>query len=63
MGDRTIPLNASFDEQLAAAGESLVIAIGRQVNDPTLQCSWERKETEGARLRSVDQVPTHDELN
>jgi hypothetical protein len=46
LGDRTIPLNAStFEVQLAAgAGERLAIVIKRQVNDPTLQFPWERRQ-------------------
>ncbi len=45
MGDRTIPLNAPhFEVQLAAgAGDRLVIAVKRLVNDPTLGFPWERQ--------------------
>ncbi|MEO5739840.1 MAG: hypothetical protein ABIS29_04505, partial [Vicinamibacterales bacterium] len=43
-GDRTIPINAPhFEVRLAAgAGERLVIATKRLVNDPTLRFPWER---------------------
>jgi hypothetical protein len=46
LGDRTVPIDASyFEVQLAAgAGERLVIGIKRLVNDPTLRFPWERNQ-------------------
>jgi len=44
VGDRTVPVNAPYFEiQLAAgAGEQLIVATKRLVNDPTLRLPWER---------------------
>ena len=46
VGDRTIQVNAPhFDVVLAAgAGEQLIIAAKRLVNDPTLRFPWERNQ-------------------
>jgi hypothetical protein len=45
VGDRTVQVDAShFEVQIApGAGEQMVIAIQRLVNDPTLRFPWERQ--------------------
>ena len=46
MGDRVIPVDAPhFEVRLApGAGEQIVIATKRLVNDPTLRVPWERSQ-------------------